>query len=119
MNKESIQNIIDQSELLVSINNKKKVLKERLDAELTFGQSGGIFKITVELMSHVRFMTSTGKTHNVVLLDINQTPVLINNLEKFSNDIQDRYFSAISKYHAEYSKLQDMFNAKKAKVGSL
>lgn len=119
MDKQSIQHIIDQSEHLASLSNKKKVLKERLDADLTFGYATGIFKIDIELMSHVRFLLENNKDKNTVLLDSNLNPILITDLNKFSDDIQDRYFSSVSKYHAEYQKLENVFKTYALKTGSI
>jgi hypothetical protein len=73
-------------------------LKEKLDANLTFGFNGGIFKINHELINFVNFLISNNRIELIPILDSNKNPVLISNLKDFSNIIIDRYFSATSEY---------------------
>jgi hypothetical protein len=46
------------------------------------------------------------RTTGVVLLDQNENPVLIDNLENFLNEILDRYFTATNEYFEQYQELK-------------
>jgi hypothetical protein len=85
---------------------QRKTLKETVEAELTYGYGGGIFKIDRTLLTFVQLLIDQGRTENIPLLDINSTPVLVTNLEEFKNEIFDRYFSATFKYLESYNKLK-------------
>jgi hypothetical protein len=85
---------------------QRKTLKETVEAELTYGYGGGIFKIDRTLLTFVQLLIDQGRTENIPLLDINSTPVLVTNLEEFKNEIFDRYFSATFKYIESYNKLK-------------
>ncbi len=85
---------------------QRKTLKEKIEAKLTYGHNGGIFKINRELLNFVQVLCDQGRTSGVVLLDINETPILIENLEDFKNEIFDRYFTATNKYFEEHQALK-------------
>lgn len=83
-----------------------KTLKEKIQAKLTYGYNGGIFKINRELICFVRFLIDRGRISSVVLLDINENPIIIDDIEKFQDEIMDRYFSATNEYFEEYQQLK-------------
>jgi len=103
----SLETIIKTSNRLLSVRIKRQTLKEKFDADITFGHNGGIFKVDQSLISFVNTIVLAGKTQNIILLDINQTPVLIDDANLFLSNIIDRYFMALGKYHAGYQNLKD------------
>lgn len=85
---------------------QRKTLKEKIDAKLTYGFSGGIFKIDRSLLNFVEMLINKGRTENVVLLDINDNPILVEKLEAFRDEVFDRYFTATFEYLEEYKKIK-------------
>lgn len=85
---------------------QRKILKEKIDAKLTYGYNGGIFKIDRNLLNFVEMLIYKDRSENVVLLDVNENPVLVENLVNFREEIFDRYFSATFEYHEEYQKMK-------------
>jgi len=85
---------------------QRKQLKEKIDAKLTYGCNGGIFKINISLINFVQFMIDNGRIENVPLLDSNDTPILINSMHSFKEEILDRYFSAVYEYYEQHEKLK-------------
>jgi hypothetical protein len=85
---------------------QRKLLKETVDSELTYGHNGGIFKIDRSLLTFVQLLIDQGRIENVPLIDTNDNPILIDNLEKFKTEIFDRYFSATYRYLESYNKLK-------------
>jgi hypothetical protein len=85
---------------------QRKTLKEKMSAKLTYGFNGGIFKIDRTLLSFVSILCSQGRTNNVVLLDSNENPILIENLQSFKDEIFDRYFTVTFEYQEEYNKIK-------------
>jgi spore germination protein GerM len=102
----SLETIIKTSDRLLAVKMKRQSLKERFDANITFGMNGGIFKIDQTLISFVNTIISLGKTKNVVLLDVNQTPIVIEDLSCFLQQIVDQYFMSLGAYHAGYQDLK-------------
>lgn len=92
---------------------QRKTLEEKIDARLTYGINGGIFKIDQTLINFVHTLESAGRTTDVVLLDTNKTPILIENLDNFKNEILDRYFTSVNEYYDEYKKLKSSRSVEK------
>lgn len=85
---------------------KQKTLKEKIDAKLTYGFNGGLFKIDRLLLTFVHILQEMGRDNNVVILDANETPILIEDLDKFKTEIYDRYFTSINEYFEEHQNLK-------------
>ena len=85
---------------------QRKNLREKISGKLTYGHSGGLFKIDRSLISFVQMLVDQGRTENVPLIDDNENPVLIPDLNKFRDEILDRYFTSVYEYHIEYEKIK-------------
>lgn len=85
---------------------QRKTLKEKINGRLTFGHSGGLFKIDRSLITFVQMLIDQGRTTDVPLMDENDNPVLVNDLQAFRDDIVDRYFTATLEYYTEYDNLK-------------
>ena len=85
---------------------QKKILKERSEAKLTYGINGGIFRIDRDLLTFVEILINKGRTDAVVLLDINQNPILIDDLTAFRDQIFDRYFQVTNEYFEHYQNIK-------------
>jgi hypothetical protein len=83
-----------------------KQLKEKIDAKLTFGYNSGLFKIDRSLITFVQMLIDQERTENIPLLDFNNTPIMIENLEHFRDEVLDRYFTSLYEYHEEYERLK-------------
>lgn len=103
---EQLKQALDFSNYRQAFSIQRKTLKEKADANLTFGINGGIFKIDRELITFIQMLIDQGRTSGVPLLDINETPILIDDVQSFRDQILDRYFSATLEYFEQYQKLK-------------
>ena len=85
---------------------QKKVLKERIAANLTYGFNGGLFRIDRTLLTFVDMLCAKGRTSGVVLLDANENPVLVDDLEVFREELFQRYFEVTNEYFDQYQKIK-------------
>lgn len=85
---------------------QKKALKEKIEARLTYGYNGGIFKIDSHLITFVQMLLDQGRTHGVPLLDANENPVMIEDLQSFRDEIVDRYFTSTLDYYEQFQELK-------------
>ena len=85
---------------------QRKTLKEKIEAKLTYGCNGGIFKIDQSLITFVKFLIDQERVENVPLLDSNNNPVLISDMRVFLDEILDRYFTSVYEYHEQYQNLK-------------
>ena len=92
---------------------QRKTLKEKIEARLTYGHNGGIFKIDRSLIVFVQMLIDQGRTADVPLIDINDNPILIKDLEVFRDEIFDRYFTTTLEYYEQYELLKKQRSVEK------
>jgi hypothetical protein len=97
---------LDFSNYQSTLSVQRKIIKEKLDAGLTLGYSGGIFKINPELITFVQFFIDQGRVDGVPMIDSNGNPVLIEDMNDFKETILDRYFSSVFEYHESFQKIK-------------
>lgn len=102
----NLEEIIDLSDKMLSFRTQRLHIKEKFEASTIFGYHGGVFKIDQSLIAHVKTLIDFGKKDNVVLLDMNQNPIMITDLSDFLKDILDKYMTALGRYYSEYQELQ-------------
>lgn len=103
---DALKKALDFAKFRQTYSIQQKALKEKITARLTYGYNGGIFKINKELIVFVQMLIDQGRTNDVPVLDLNETPILVNDLEKFRDEIFDRYFSSTLEYYEEYEVLK-------------
>jgi len=85
---------------------QRRILKEKIEAKLTYGYNGGFFSIDRNLLTFVELLCNKGRTSGAVVLDSNENPILIDDLEKFRDEIFSRYFEATYEYYESYQSLK-------------
>ena len=103
---DQLKRALEFSNYRQSFSIQRKTLREKIEAKLTYGFGGGIFKINRELISFVQTLIDKKRTSGVVLLDQNENPVLIDDLEKFQEEILTRYFESTNEYFEQYQDLK-------------
>lgn len=103
---ENLDELLEACNFRQSFNIQLKLLREKSQAKLTIGFAGGMFFIDRSLLNFVDLLISKNRKSNIVLLDINNNPVMIDDLEKFRDDIFDRYFTVTNEYYKFYQELK-------------
>jgi hypothetical protein len=101
-----LEKALDFSNYRQTLAIQRKALKEKMLSRLTYAQSGGVFTVNQGLIVFVQMLLDQGRSSGVVILDSNENPIVIDNLEKFRDEIFDRYFSATLEYQQAYQKLK-------------
>jgi len=108
-----LEKALEFSNYRQSLSIQRKTLKEKMSAALTYASAGGIFKIDRELINFVQFLLDQGRESGIILIDENENPILIDDLNKFKNDILDRYFSATLEYYEKFEKIKSSRSVEK------
>lgn len=103
---EQLKKALDFSNYRQTFSIQRRTLKEKIEAKLTYGCNGGIFKIDRSLITFVQLLIDQGRLSGVPLIDSNENPILIDNLETFRDEILDRYFTATLEYYEQYQDLK-------------
>lgn len=102
---ERLEKALNFSNYMVTLNNQKRMLKEKYYQNLIHYYKGAQFSVNQGLISFCQTLINTDQD-DVVLIDDNDTPVLIDNLEDFMSEILNIYFTASNEYHLEFDKLK-------------
>lgn len=102
---ERLEKALDFSNYMLTLNNQKRILKEKFDEECVYYHKGGKFTVTKELVSFINVLVEKGN-ESVVLVDDNEIPVSIDDTSDFLDNILDTYFIASNNYHNEFDKLK-------------
>lgn len=103
---------LEVSNYRVSLANQRKNSRLKLNRFLTFPKNGGVFFVTPELISFVYTLVMQGKT-STILLDTNENPIEILNIEEFCEEIYDRYYQAMNDFLSEHKEIQKSRTIKK------
>jgi hypothetical protein len=104
---QKLADALEFSNYMVTLNNQKRTLYEKFKTEVIFYQNGATFSVSKELITFLKTLIDTGNDTDVVLVDDNNLPVMIEDLKSFFNDVMNKYFSAANSYYTEYQKLKN------------
>lgn len=99
-----LKKALEMSDLMVTLNNSKRILKEQYNEKLQHYYNGGRFVITPEIITFVKALLDLHQV-SAVLLDVDGEPVSIENLQYFLDIILRVYTEASNFYVVEYQKL--------------
>ena len=102
---ERLSQALEFSNFMVTLNNQKRLLKEKYLEDLIFFYNGCQFTVTKELINFTKTLVDTGNDTNVVLIDDNDVPLEIADLNEFMASIMDLYFTASNNYYTTYQTL--------------
>jgi hypothetical protein len=103
---EQLQKALNFANYRYTFSIQRKSLKEKIEAKLTYGHNGGIFKIDQTLICFVQMLIDQGRIENVPLIDLNGNPILIKDLNSFKDEVLDRYFTSVFEYYEQYEKIK-------------
>lgn len=103
---ERLEKALDFSNYMITLNNQKRILKEQFREQIIFYYGGGQFTVTKELITFASMLVERDYVEDVVLVDDNELPVMIKELDEFLNDIMDTYFSATNTFHSKYEEIK-------------
>ena len=103
---ERLEKALEFSNYMVTLNNQKRLLTEKYYEDLLYFHSGCQFTVTKELITFVGMLISNSNDSDIVLVDDNNSPISIDNLNTFYENILDVYFTASNEYNTKYTELK-------------
>lgn len=99
----TIQPIVDTIRKSTDYQINKVILREKIQTDLHFAQSGGLFKVTPELLAFV----ATWPTDELYLEDSYQNPVLVDK-QVFLVTAQQHYQKVMNYWHEQHAELKQI-----------
>ena len=102
---ERLEKALDFSNYMVTLNNQRRIIREQYLENCIHYLNGGKFSVTRELINFCHMLVSTGQ-EDAVLIDDNDTPIKVNDVEEFLNEILDIYFTSSNEYLDKYDEIK-------------
>jgi hypothetical protein len=102
---ERLEKALHFSNTMQTFNLAKNNLKVKTQNLLSYSEYGGTFNITQEFIGFLNAVKSADRK-NVVILDKNETPIKIEDVSEFLNNVLSVYFEVVNEYNNEYQKLK-------------
>lgn len=103
---ERLEKALEFSNFMTTLSNQRRVLQEQFHQSLIYYHNGCQFTIDRELINYTNMLVEHDNTADVVFLDDNNLPVMIEDVSKFLVDIKDVYFRALNTFYTEYNNLK-------------
>lgn len=103
---ERIEKAFEVANYMATLSNQRRLMLEEFNQKLIYYINGATFKITPDLICLSKAWIDKGLVKDVVFIDSNDFPVLINDLNEFFNSITDQYVSAITEYNNKFVDLK-------------
>jgi|TARA_B110000977_G_scaffold54150_1_gene73721 hypothetical protein len=94
-----LKTVLDDVDHINTINNQKRLAKEKFYEGIVIFYNGGKFTINTAFVSFISTIDAT------FITDDNDVPVKIENINDFRKLVTTTYFAETEKYFNEYSKL--------------
>ena len=88
-----------------TLENQRRMLREKFVADTVYFTNGGQFTITKELINYCQTLIDNGQS-SFIFIDDNDIPIEIEYVDDFREEILNKYFVALNEYHTEYKKLE-------------
>jgi len=85
---------------------QKETLKEKTIKKMLIGYNGGLFSVDRNLMCFVKMLVDSDRIKDIPLLDLNDNPILIEDLIDFWETILDNYLQNMNDYYKGYEDLK-------------
>lgn len=103
---ERLEKAFQTANFMAALTGQRKLALEEFQQGLIYYQSGASFTITRDLMCFVKMLIDSGYTEDTVLIDDNNMPVQIKDLQDFYDNILDQYFQSANQYYIKYADLK-------------
>jgi hypothetical protein len=102
---ERLEKALEFSNYTVTLNTQIRLLEEKFNENIIYYYNGGQFTALEGRITFCLAMLGAGH-EEIVLLDDNKTPIQVTDLEEFTDELTDRYFSATNEYQTGYNEIR-------------
>jgi hypothetical protein len=100
-----LEKALEFSKYMTTLNNQKRLIQEQFLETCVHYLNGGKFSVNRELITFCHTLLQS-KQSSAVLIDDNETPVNVEDLQTFTDEILDIYFRASYEYLDKYNEIK-------------
>ena len=109
---ERIEKAFEVANYMATLSNQRRIISEEFNQKLIYYIYGGTFKISPELISFVKMTLDLGHNEDISFVDVNNFPIIINDVQKFFDDIVELYFQSVNEYSVKYAEIKNKRSVK-------
>jgi hypothetical protein len=102
---ERLEKALNVANFMATFNNQRELIKQEYKEHLIYHYNGYRFTVSLELMNFINLNVLSG-INQIILIDDNENPCIIEDIENFSDDINDVYYQATNQYHQKFNELK-------------
>lgn len=102
---ERLEKALEFSKYMATLNNQKRIIQEQFLENCVHYINGGKFSVNRELITFCYTLLQNNQT-GAVLIDDNDAPVEVSDLQKFLDDILNIYFTNSFEYLDKYNEIK-------------
>lgn len=107
-----LEKALEFSNFRIILSTRQENLKILMENKLKLHYGGGIFRADRELLSFLGLLL-LNENNNIILVDLNDNPILIEDLKDFTKKASSQYDKALKQYYDSYQKLSEMKDIRK------
>lgn len=102
---ERLEKALNFSNYMTTLNNQRRIIKEQFLENCVHYLNGGKFSINKELITFCHTLLLKEQT-SAILIDDNEAPIEVSDLQTFLDDILDIYFKTSYEYFDKYNEIK-------------
>jgi hypothetical protein len=103
---ERIEQAFEVANYMATLSNQRRIILEEFNQKLIYYTNGGTFKIDHSLINFTKHILELGHTSDVPLVDSNNFPILISDVQGFYDSIVSVYFEAVNDYAVKFAEIK-------------
>jgi hypothetical protein len=103
---EVLKQAFETADYMSVLASQKRILKEEFYQNLIYYKNGGTFTVTKELINFVKTLDDLKHSSEIVIIDNNDIPILIESAQDFLQDLLSVYSFATNSYYNKFSDLK-------------
>lgn len=107
---DKIEKAFNVANYMATLSNQRRIILEEFNQQLIYYINGATFKVSPELISFTKTVLELAHTCDVVFVDSNNFPTIIEDVAEFFDNIVSIYFEAINAYSAKITAINSKRN---------
>ena len=96
---------LDFTNYSLTLEKQKLIAKNHFKKSIILNYEGGMFTVSMELLSYCKLMEKDSNYEQYIIIDDNDIPIEITNLEEFYTQARRLYYKHCKQYLNEYKRL--------------
>ena len=102
---ERLEKALEFSNYMVTLNNQRRIIREQFLESCVHYLNGGKFSVNRDLITFCHTLLQNDQT-GAILIDDNDTPIEVEDLQQFLDNILDIYFATSYEYLDKYNEIK-------------